>query len=64
MSTEQEPLGQTTRDVMERIRLEWIANYRTELRKKMDALSTRKPMSDFDEGYNSCLDDCLNLLED
>lgn len=57
----QEPLGATTRNTMERVRLEWIANYRTELRKKMDALFKREPMSDFDEGYNSALDECLKL---
>lgn len=60
---EQEPksiLAQT----MDRVKLEWIAEYRSQIRKRIDGLSTRKAMCDFDEGYNSALDDCLNILED
>ena len=64
MESKLEPLGETTRNTMERVRLEWIGNYKVALRKQMDGLSTRKPMSDFDKGYNSCLEDCIALLMD
>ena len=61
---DQEPLGQTTRDTMNRVKAEWINDYRVKLRKLMESLSTRQPMSDFDKGYNACLDDCLAFLEE
>ena len=32
------------------------------LREGMSSLSTRKPMSEYDDGYNACLDDCLSML--
>ena len=62
--TDQEPLGQTTRDTMNHIKAEWINKYRLALRKLIEGLSTRKPMSDYDAGYNACLDDCLAFLEE
>ena len=61
---DQEPLGQTTRDTMNRVKAEWINDYRIKLRKLMEGLSNPKPTSDFGKGYNACLDDCLAFLEE